>query len=122
MPNWLKGMVAPTLMLWLYAIAFGIASSVAPGGQLPGQADLASRLALPLIISYWVTADAQKRGRQLCYDYDSFVFFASPILVPVYLFQSRGARAFLTLLCFAGIWLIAMLPVFVISIIREFAS
>src|SRR6266481_5996931 len=120
MPKWLKGMVAPTLMLWLCAIAFGIAYSVAPSGHLSSRADLVSRIALPLVISFWVSADAQKRRRQLCYDFDSFVFFASPIIVPVYLFQTRGVRAFLTLLCFAAIWLIGMLPVFVVSFIREF--
>jgi hypothetical protein len=119
--KWLKGMVAPTLLLWLFAIAFGVASSLAPGGQLPMRADLASRVALPLIISFWVVVDAQKRRKQLCYDFDSFIFFASPIVVPVYLFQTRGVRAFLTLLCFAAIWLIGMLPVFVVSFVRKFA-
>jgi len=122
MPRWLKGMVAPTLMLWLFAIAFGVASSLAPDGEISKRADLASRVALPLIIAFWVTADAQKRHRPLCYDYDSFVFFASPIVVPVYLFQTRGIRAFLTLLCFAAICLIAALPIIVVSIIRELAS
>jgi len=119
--KWLNGMVAPTLLLWLFAIAFGVASSLAPGGQLPMRADLASRVAFPLIISFWVVVDAQKRRKDLCYDFDSFIFFASPIIVPVYLFQTRGARAFLTLLGFAAIWLIGMLPVFVVSLIKEIA-
>jgi hypothetical protein len=122
MPKWLKGMVAPTLALWLCAIAFGVAITVSPNGQMSIRADLVSRLALPLVIASWVTADARKRGRQLCYDYDSFVFFAYPILAPVYLFQTRGVRAFLTLVCFAAIWLFAMTPVFVRAIVREFAS
>ena len=120
MPKWLKGMVAPTLMLWLCAIASGVVRSLAPDGEVSKRADLASRFALPLVIASWVTADARKRRRGLCYDYDSFVFFASPIIVPIYLFQTRGVRAFLTLLCFAGIWLIAMVSVFVVAIIREF--
>src|SRR5262245_16656666 len=98
MPKWLKGMVAPTLMLWLCAIAFGVVCTVPADGEISRRADLASRFAFPLVIASWVTADARKRGRQLCYDYDSFVFFASPIVVPVYLFQTRGARALLTLL------------------------
>ena len=121
MPKWLKGMVAPTLMLWLCAIAFGVAYSVPPNGEISKRADLAFQFALPLVIASWVTADARKQGRQLCYDYDSFVFLAWPIVVPVYLFQTRGVRAFLTLLCFAAIWLIAMLPVLVVSNIREIA-
>ena len=122
MPKWLKGMVAPTLMLWLFAIAFGVAYSVSPNGEISKRAELAAEFALPLIIGSWVIADARKRGRQLCYDYDSFVFLAYPIIAPVYLFQTRGVRGFLTLLLFAAIWLIAMLPVFVVSIIRELGS
>ena len=122
MPKWLKGMVAPTLMLWLFAIAFGVAYSVSSNGEISKRAELASQFALPLVIASWVTADARKRGRQLCYDYDSFVFLAYPIIAPIYLFQTRGVRAFVTLLLFAAIWLIAMLPVFVVFIIRELGS
>ena len=122
MPKWLKGMVAPTLMLWLFAIAFGVAYSVSPNGEISKRAELAAEFALPLIIGSWVIADARKRGRQLCYDYDSFVFLAYPIIAPIYLFQTRGVRGFVTLLLFAAIWLIAMLPVFVVFIIRELGS
>ncbi len=121
MPKWLKGMVAPTLMLWLFAIAFGVTHSVSSNGEISERANLASRFALPLVIAFWVTADARKRGRQLCYDYDSFVFLASPIIAPIYLFQTRGVRGFLTLLLFAAIWVIAILPAFVVSIVRELA-
>ena len=119
MPNWLKGMFAPTLMLWLYAITFGVTSAMTPEGTLPGSADYVARAALALIIASWVTADARKRQRRLCYDYDSFVFFAWPILAPIYLFQTRGLRAFLTLLCFVGIWLIALLAAAAVAVIQE---
>ena len=121
MPKWLQGMMAPTLTLWLCVAALVIASAAsADSAGLPKQAELASRVAFPLIMASWVMADARKRGRRLCYDYDSFVFFAWPVILPVYLFQTRGARAFLTLLCFAGIWVIAMLAGSVVFIIRTF--
>ena len=113
-------MFAPTLMLWLYALAFGVASAIRPDGILPVSADYVARVALALIISSWVISDAQKRQRRVCYDYDSFVFFAWPIVVPVYLFRTRGWRAFLTLLCFAGIWLVAMLAAALVILIQEF--
>jgi len=105
-------------MLWVCAIAWGVACSVAPEGKAPKGTGMASGYALPLVLTLWVTADARKRGKQLFYDYDSFVFFGWPIMVPVYLFQTRGLRAFLTLLCFSGIWLAAMVPSFVVSIIE----
>jgi hypothetical protein len=121
MPKWLQEMIAPTLMLWLFAVAFGIASALDPDtGGMPKRAQLASNVALPLVVASWVMADARKRGRRLCYDYDSFVYFAWPVVVPLYLFQTRGARAFLTLLCFAGVWLIALLAASMVSLIREF--
>ena len=54
-------MVAPTLVLWLYAVAFGIASAAVPdGAELPRRADSASRIALALILASWVMADAGK--------------------------------------------------------------
>ena len=120
MPKWLKGMVAPTLMLWLYAMAFAVASALTSDGRLPDRADHISQITLPFILASWVTADAHKRRKELCYDYDSFVFLASPIAVPVYLFRTRGARAFLTFLCFAGIWLVAMLLGGVVFMVREY--
>ena len=120
MPKWLKGMVGPTLMLWLCALAWGVACIASPEGKAPKGAGVVSGYALPLVLALWISADARKRGKQLFYDYDSFVFFAWPIVMPVYLFQTRRLRAFLTLLCFAGIWHVAMLPLFVIFIIEEF--
>ena len=80
---------------------------------------LASRFAFPLVMASWVMADARKRGRRLCHDYDAFVFFAW-LVVPLYLFQTRGARAFLTLLCFVGVCGVAALAALVVFIMREF--
>ena len=122
MPKWLQEMIAPTLMLWFCAVAIALASAIGPGARMPKRAELASSVALPLVVASWVMADARKRGRPLCYDFDSFVYFLWPVVVPVYLFQTRGTRAFLTLLCFAGIWLVAGLVGLIVLLVREFAS
>ena len=119
MPQWLQQMVAPTLILWLYAAAYGVVAAKAFQGSIASQAESMSGVALSLVISFWVVTDARKRGRQLCYDFDSFLYFAWPVMVPVYLFQTRGLRAFLTLFCFAGIWLIAWIPSLAILFARE---
>jgi hypothetical protein len=116
MPKWLQGMVAPTLMLWLYAIASGIMMAVGS----PKRGDLAAGVAFGFVTAWWVIADARKRGRQLCYDYDSFLYFLSPFLPLIYLFQTRGSRAFLTLLCCAGICLVGVLAGLVVTLIRGF--
>jgi hypothetical protein len=110
-------MIVPTLMLWFCAVAFGVATAIGPGG-IPERAELISSFALSLVIASWVVADARKRGRKICYDFDSFLYFAWPVVVPVYLFQTRGFRAFLTLLCFVGIWLVAALTAGVIFFVR----
>lgn len=115
-----QGMLAPTLMLWLYMVALGVGSALDPG-RLGWGADYLSRAALSMVMASWVVADARKQKRRLCYDYDSLVFFAWPVMVPVYLFQTRGLRAFLTLLCFGGLLLLAVLVVFVIVFLRELA-
>jgi hypothetical protein len=113
-------MAAPTLTIWLYFIALGMASGMSPGNQLPKRADLAASVGLAFVISYWVISDARKRGYRLCYDYDSFVYFAWPLVVPIYLFRTRGIRAFLTLLCFGGVCLTAAAIGFVMMPVRGF--
>src|SRR5262245_31082295 len=116
-PGWLQQMIAPTLMLWLYAAAYGVAMGVGSGWSKQGE--LAASIALPLVISSWVVADARKRDRRLCYDFDSFVYFAWPLVVPVYLVQTRGVRALLTLLCFAGIWIVAGMGGLILRSLRD---
>jgi len=119
--KWLQGMIAPTLLLWFLVIACGVASALGPeGAGMPKRAGLVANVAFPLAIATWVMADARKRGRKVCYDFDSFVYFAWPVVVPVYLFQTRGLRAFLTLLCFAGLWLFSALAAIVVTVLREF--
>src|SRR2546421_7250089 len=119
MPKWLQGMVAPTLMVWFCAVAFGIAHGLVPkGAPLPFRADIVSRIAYPFVVTWWVLADARKRARPLCYDYDSLIYFAGLVLVPLYLFQTRGLRAFLTLLSFAGICLVAWIAAWAVAITK----
>ena len=68
----------------------------APSGPATSLAFLASLL-LPASMALWVLSDARQRQRSLPYDYGSFVFFAWPLVVPIYLFSTRGWRAFATL-------------------------
>jgi hypothetical protein len=119
MPKWLQGIVGPTLMLWLCALSIGVVRGAGPGGEeLSVRADIVSRVAFPFIVALWVAADARKRGRQLCYDFESFVFFAGWLIVPIYLFQTRGLGAFKTLLCFAVLCVVAGIASLVVSTIR----
>ena len=74
-----------------------------PGGAAAIAALLASYL-FNASIALWVSADAMRRGANVPYDFDSFVFFTWPITAPAYLLRTRGARGcgviILLLLCF----------------------
>jgi hypothetical protein len=101
-------MTVPAILLWVFAFAYGVVSGLTrEEAQLPSNAELVSSFVLPLLLTFWVTTDARIRQRSLCYDFDTFVFFGWPVLIPVYLFQTRGVRAFLTLLFFSAIWIFA---------------
>jgi len=119
MRNRFQGNFTPTLALGLYVLAVNVAMTWSANRALSPAADYVSRIALSLIMAAWVHADARKFKERHCYDFDSFVFFAWPVVVPVYLFRTRGMRAFLTLLCFAGIWLAAWIAAAVIILIRN---
>jgi len=64
-----------------------------PSG-IPAPVALLAWLLHPTGIALWVLADARARRRQLPYDAGAFFFLAWPILAPVYLFSTRGWRAF----------------------------
>src|SRR2546422_574167 len=67
-----------------------------PSGGPAFAAILASILFLSSL-GLWVLADAQQRQRSLPYDFGSFVFFAGPLVVPIYLFSTRSWRGFIPL-------------------------
>ena len=81
-------------------------------GSPPVGAGFAEALASMLFVSsmgLWLLADARQRHRSLPYDFGSFVFFGWMLVVPIYLFSTRGWRAFVTLGCFALLYLAAAL-------------
>jgi hypothetical protein len=118
-PKFLQGTLAPTFCLWFCILSYSAVAALTPAEASP-RSDFASRLTFPFIMAWWVMSDAQKRGRKLCYDFDSFVFFVWPLVVPAYLFQTRGVRAFLTLLCFGGMLLSGVIIAAVIELILDF--
>jgi hypothetical protein len=62
---------------------------------------------LPVVLANWIVADARERRHAVCYDYDTFQFWAWPLLAPVYLIQTRGWRALWPVLCFGLMLLLA---------------
>jgi hypothetical protein len=89
----------PTTVLW----ACWLAAWLAGFGYL-GQHSVYVLMvyALPLVLSSWVMADMRRRGEAPCYDYSTWVFLNWPVVLPVYLFQTRGKKAWLTIGAFFG--------------------
>jgi len=108
MNDWKAKLIAE-ILLSLCLLVSGVCWAVAAafGAQMSVGAEFAERIALPVILASWVAVDARARHLSLCYDFDTFIFFAWPVVLPYYLFRTRGVRAFLTLLSFVGICLAA---------------
>lgn len=70
--------------------------------QIPPRADLLISLTFALLVAFWVVLDARRRERQMGYGFPALVFFIWPIFAPIYLFQTRGVRAFLSLFAFVA--------------------
>ena len=58
-------------------------------------------------IALWILADARQHRHLLPYDFDSFVFWAWPGLVPLYLLRTRGWRGFIPIGWFILLFLAA---------------
>jgi hypothetical protein len=94
-------------------------------GSPPGVAAFVEVLAsmlFPSVVGLWLLADARQRHRSLPYDFGSFVFFAWMLVVPIYLFSTRGWRAFVTLGYFALLYLAAALVGNIPSLLVIFAN
>jgi hypothetical protein len=78
-----------------------------PNG-MPAIFALAAYYLLPASIALWVVADSQERDHWRLYDFGSFVFFLWPVLAPIYLFQTRGLRAFSIIGLFFAIFFAAI--------------
>jgi hypothetical protein len=58
-----------------------------------------------LIVIWWMNTDRYLRGLGVPYEFEAFAFFASPIVVPYYLYRTRGApRGLLLVLSIAGLY------------------
>jgi len=71
-------------------------------------ADLLISLTFALLVAFWVALDARRRERGLGYGFPSLVFILWPVFAPIYLFQTRGVKAFWSLTLFVVTMLITV--------------
>ena len=102
-------------VFWLYFLAMGVCGAIHDkyATNFFGMAGIASGWLLPFMVAAWVVADAQRRSRKLCYDFDSFTFFAWILLAPYYLFSTRKWRALITMAWFLAMYLAGVISYFI---------
>jgi len=62
---------------------------------MPGESASLGSVSQQLFVALWVYLDRQGRHLSLPFEFEAFVFFAWPIILPYYLVKSRGARGLL---------------------------
>ena len=55
-------------------------------------------------LSWWLIDDRQKNGLEWLHSWGNFLYFAGWLVVPFYLFKTRGTKALLTILLFLGLY------------------
>lgn len=77
----------------MYAIArwFGAINGVRGADS----AELLWSTEFRLILASWILADRRARAFSAPYDFEAFVFFAWPVVIPYYLYRTRGGRGVL---------------------------
>ena len=97
------------LCIFCTVAAFKLHEFVGEPGGLPAVCALIADYLLAGSIALWAKKDAQERGRRMPYDFDSLVFIFWPVAAPVYLFRTRGWRAFGSIGLFTLISIAALL-------------
>jgi hypothetical protein len=77
------------------------------GEEIPHPTESLWVLSFSILAAWWVYSDRRARAFGAPFEFDAFVVFAWPILVPYYLHRTRG-RVGLAL--GAGVWLLYLVP------------
>jgi len=95
--------------------AVGLSALVLHDLDTPETTELLWTFEFSLVLTLWVRADQQVRGFSVPFEFDAFVFFAWPVVVPCYLYRTRGRRG---LLLGMGIWGLNITPSITAQLVR----
>ncbi len=96
----------PALLLAIYIFIANVAAGLQIGfsAQPSASSNLVYALGIFWGLNWWLINDSQKYEWKWVFSWGNLVFLAGWILVPLYLFKTRGARAFLILFLFVGLY------------------
>lgn len=87
--------------------AVGLFLLAARGRHPSDSTQLLSLFVFRLMLGYWVMVDARAQRYRPSFDFGAFLFFAWPLVLPYYLYRTRGPRG---LLFSAAILALAVAP------------
>jgi hypothetical protein len=104
MSSLLSRLTSPKALLYIFVVLTQLAtgSYLASGLEPPGFFTFAYGLAFLWIVGWWLRTDSRERGIGWVFDMGLFLYIAWPLVIPYYLFKSRGARGLLVILGFVG--------------------
>jgi len=109
----LKSLIPLFLLTAIFALGVSL---LAFRGRNPSEStQLLWKFAFSLILVCWVRVDVRAQRYSAPFDFDAFVFFGWPLVVPYYLYRTRGGRGFLF---GAGIWALNLAPTLAAQFIR----
>jgi hypothetical protein len=97
----------PLIFLSILAITYTVGLSIlAVHALLPqaGQSRVLWSIAYGLILTWWVHTDRPNRNFKLPFEFEYFVLFAWPVVVPYYLYRRLGWRGLLLALGICGLY------------------
>jgi hypothetical protein len=99
----LTKVIRETWFFWVFFLVIGFMLGTQPETSRSSlRPNWPISVSFALLVAFWVMLDARRRGRQMGYGFPALVFFVWPVFAPIYLFQTRGLWAFLSLLSFAA--------------------
>jgi hypothetical protein len=106
MNRFLSFIASPAGLIYLFMLVAHPLEGLylARGVEVPGLYSLMGRLTFFWLIGWWVLKDSRRHGFKLVYDMGFFLFIAWPLILPYYLFKTRGIKALLTILSFLAVY------------------
>jgi hypothetical protein len=106
MRRFLSLIASPAGLLYLFLLVTHPIDGLylARGVEAPGVYRLLSLLALIWLMGWWLQQDSREHRFKWVYDMGFFLYIAWPVILPYYLFKTRGLKALLTILIFLAVY------------------
>jgi hypothetical protein len=98
-------LAVPTCLISLERVLF-----VFFGARVPPATEILWLLTFTVIVTWWVQLDLRAHGLSVPFEFEALVFWAWPLVVPYYLYRTRGRRG---LVLGAALWFLWLFPLFV---------